>query len=121
MADARTTARRLRTEHLIFLMVVRAAGTWINQEFVRTSPYLSVNTAGRLDGIVLTTMVKFLVWCILFVLCWPLALLALVLYPVVWILLIPFRIVGVAVDGALGLVGGIVMFPARLLRGPRAL
>ena len=66
-------------------------------------------------------MGKFLVWCVLLVLCWPLALLALVLYPVVWILLLPFRIVGIAVDGVLALIGGIVMFPARLLRGPRSL
>jgi hypothetical protein len=50
-----------------------------------------------------------------------LALLALILYPLVWILLIPFRIVGVAVDGVLGLILGIVLLPARLLRGPRAL
>jgi hypothetical protein len=55
------------------------------------------------------------------VLCWPLALLALVLYPVVWILLIPFRLVGIAVDGVLELIRGIVTLPARLLRGPRAL
>ena len=56
----------------------------------------------------------------LLVLCWPLAVLALVVYPVVWILLIPFRIVGIAVDGVLGLVRGLVMLPVRLLRGPRA-
>ena len=62
-------------------------------------------------------MGKFLLWCILLVVCWPLALLALVAYPLVWILLIPFRIVGIAVDGVLGLVRGVVMFPARLLRG----
>jgi hypothetical protein len=62
----------------------------------------------------------FLLWCVLLVLCWPLALVALVVYPLVWILLVPFRIVGIAVDGALGLVSGIVMLPARLLRGPRA-
>jgi hypothetical protein len=61
----------------------------------------------------------FLLWCILLVLCWPLALLAVVLYPVVWILLMPFRLVGLAVDGVLGLLRGIVMLPARLLRGPR--
>ena len=60
-------------------------------------------------------VVKFLVWCVLFVLCWPLALLALVLYPIVWLLLIPFRIVGIAVDGVLGAIRGIFMFPARLL------
>ena len=63
---------------------------------------------------------KFLLWCILLVLCWPLALLALVLYPIVWILLLPFRIVGIAVEGALGVVSGLIMLPARLLRGPRA-
>jgi hypothetical protein len=65
-------------------------------------------------------MRMFLVWCILLVLCWPLALLALVVYPLVWILLIPLRIVGIAVDGVLGVMRGIVMLPARLLRGPGA-
>jgi hypothetical protein len=63
----------------------------------------------------------FLVWCILLVLCWPLALLGLVVYPLVWIVLIPFRIVGIAVDGVLGVVRGVVMLPVRLLSGPRAL
>jgi hypothetical protein len=66
-------------------------------------------------------VVKFLLWCLLFVLCWPLALLALIAYPLVWLLLIPFRLVGFAVEGVLGLVWGILMLPARLLRGPRAL
>ena len=66
-------------------------------------------------------MVKVLLWCILLVLCWPLALLALIAYPLVWILLIPFRLAGVAVEGVLALVWGILMLPARLLRGPRAL
>lgn len=61
-------------------------------------------------------MVKFLLWCILFVLCWPLALLALVLYPVVWLLLLPFRVVGIAVGGVLELVGAIILLPARVLR-----
>ena len=60
-------------------------------------------------------MVKFLLWCILFVLCWPLALLALVLYPLVWILLIPFWLMGIAVDGVFGLLRGILMLPAKLL------
>jgi hypothetical protein len=62
----------------------------------------------------------FLLWCIVLLLCWPLALLALVLYPLVWLLLIPFRIVGIAVDGVLELIRGVVTLPARLLRGPRA-
>jgi hypothetical protein len=61
-------------------------------------------------------MVKFLLWCILFVLCWPVALLALVLYPVVWLLLLPFRIIGIAVGGVLSLISSIIMLPARLLR-----
>lgn len=59
-------------------------------------------------------MLKFLLWCILFVLCWPCALLALMLYPIVWILLLPFRLVGIAVGGALSLVWAIVTLPARL-------
>jgi hypothetical protein len=62
-------------------------------------------------------MLKFLLWCLLLVFSWPLALLALVLYPLVWLLLIPFRLVGIVVDGALGLVRGIVMLPGRLLGG----
>lgn len=60
-------------------------------------------------------MVKFLLWCILFVLCWPLALVGLVLYPVVWLLLVPFRLVGIAVGAVLALFKAIVMLPARLL------
>jgi hypothetical protein len=61
-------------------------------------------------------MVKFLLWCILLVLCWPLALIALVLYPIVWLLLLPFRVVGIAVGGALELVSAIIFLPARLIR-----
>ncbi len=63
-------------------------------------------------------MLTFLLWIILLVICWPLALLALILYPVVWLLLLPFRIVGIAVDGALRLVWAIVTLPARVLAGP---
>jgi hypothetical protein len=61
-------------------------------------------------------MVKFLLFCILLVLCWPLALLALVLYPFVWLVLLPFRIVGIAVGGVLELVKSIILLPARVLR-----
>jgi hypothetical protein len=60
-------------------------------------------------------MAKFLLWLILFVLCWPLALLALVLYPVIWLLLIPFRLLGIAVEGVLALVKAVIQLPARLL------
>ena len=64
-------------------------------------------------------MLTFILWIILFVMCWPLALLALVLYPLIWLLLLPFRILGIAVDGVLELVKGIILLPARILRGPR--
>jgi len=65
-------------------------------------------------------MAAFLLWIILFILCWPLALLALVIYPFVWLLLLPFRIMGIAVNGVLGLLSALFLLPARLLRGPRA-
>jgi len=64
-------------------------------------------------------MIKFLLWLILLVLCWPLALLALVLYPFVWLVLLPLRILGIAVGGVLELLWALVTLPARLLRGPR--
>jgi hypothetical protein len=66
-------------------------------------------------------MVAFFLWCILFFVCWPIALLALVLYPLVWLLLLPFRIVGIAVGGVLELLRAILFLPARVLRGPRAI
>ena len=61
-------------------------------------------------------ILKFLLWCVLLILCWPLALVALVAYPIVWLLLIPFRLVGIAVQGALDLVAALIFLPARLLR-----
>ena len=61
-------------------------------------------------------MMKFLLWCILLILCWPLALLALILYPFVWLVLLPFRIIGIAVGGVLELVSAIIFLPARMLR-----
>jgi hypothetical protein len=64
--------------------------------------------------------VTFILWCILLVLCWPLALLALVIYPIVWLVLLPFRILGIAVEGVLELLRGILFLPARVLRGPRS-
>ena len=64
-------------------------------------------------------MMRFLLWCILLFLCWPLALLALVLYPLVWILLLPFRLLGIAVDGVFELLRAIITLPARIVRGPR--
>ena len=63
-------------------------------------------------------MVKFLLFCILLVLCWPLALLALLLYPLIWLVLLPFRLLGFAVEGVLGLIRALFMFPARVLGGP---
>lgn len=64
-------------------------------------------------------MAAFFLWCILLVLCWPLAILALVLYPIVWLLTLPFRLVGIAVNGVFSLLRAILFLPARLLRGPR--
>jgi len=64
-------------------------------------------------------MRTFLLWCILLVLCWPLALLALALYPVVWLLLVPFRIAGIAVGGVLEFLRALIYLPARVLGGPR--
>ena len=63
-------------------------------------------------------MVGFMLWCILLILCWPVALLALVLYPFVWLLLLPFRLLGIAVSGALELLRALILLPARVLRGP---
>jgi hypothetical protein len=62
-------------------------------------------------------MFSFLLWCILFVICWPLAILALLLWPLVWLITLPFRLLGIAVDGAFGLLRAIVMLPSRVLSG----
>lgn len=64
-------------------------------------------------------MLSFLMWLILFVVCWPLALIALIAYPFVWLLLLPFRLLGVAVEGVFELLRSILLLPSRLLRGPR--
>jgi hypothetical protein len=64
----------------------------------------------------ISVVIKFLLWCVLFILCWPVALFALVLYPIVWLLLLPFRLLGIAVHGVLDLVAGLLFLPARLLR-----
>ena len=66
-------------------------------------------------------MAAFILWCILFILCWPVALLAVVLYPFVWLITLPFRIVGIAVHGVFGLLSAMFLLPIRLLRGPRAI
>ena len=66
-------------------------------------------------------MAAFFLWCILFVFCWPLALLAVVLFPIVWLITLPFRIVGIAVHGVFALLAALVFLPARILRGPRAI
>ncbi len=65
-------------------------------------------------------MLTFILWLILFFLCWPLAILALVLYPIVWLLTLPFRALGIVVDGLFGFLRAIIMLPARALRGPAA-
>jgi hypothetical protein len=65
-------------------------------------------------------MWTFLLWLLMLIVCWPLALLALVLYPLVWLVVLPFRVLGVAVDGVLELLSAILRLPARVLGGPRA-
>ena len=62
-------------------------------------------------------MLTFLLWCLLLVVCWPLALLAVVVYPFIWLLLLPFRVLGIAVEGVLGLLKGIMLLPTRVLVG----
>ena len=66
-------------------------------------------------------MAAFFLWCILFILCWPLALLAIVLFPIIWLITLPFRILGIAVHGVFALLAAILFLPARILRGPRAI
>jgi hypothetical protein len=68
-----------------------------------------------------TGLMTFLLWCLLLVFCWPLALLALILYPILWILLLPFRLIGITVTAVFDLLGAILSLPARILRGPRHL
>jgi hypothetical protein len=65
-------------------------------------------------------MATFLLWCLLLVFCWPIALLALIAYPFVWLILLPFRIVGIAVNGVLALLRALFFLPVRVLRGPHA-
>ena len=72
----------------------------------------------RCDSVIFHDMLKFFLWLILFVLCWPLALLALVLYPFVWLVMLPFRLLGITVDAVFKLLHSILTLPARLLRGP---
>ena len=66
-------------------------------------------------------MAAFFLWCILFILCWPVALLAIVLFPIVWLIMLPFRILGIAVHGVFALLTALFFLPVRVLRGPRAI
>jgi hypothetical protein len=66
-------------------------------------------------------MAAFFLWCILLILCWPLALLAIVLFPIVWLITLPFRVVGIAVHGVFALLAALFYLPVRVLRGPRAI
>ena len=73
-----------------------------------------------LRGVVVSiTMLTFLIWLLLLILCWPLALAALLLYPIIWLLALPFRLVGITLEGVFRLLAAIILLPARLLRGPR--
>jgi hypothetical protein len=65
-------------------------------------------------------MIKFLLWCLLLVFCWPLAILAILLWPLVWLLSLPFRLIGIAVDGVFGFLRAVITLPARILGGGAA-
>ncbi len=67
----------------------------------------------------MSTVTKFLLWLLVLFFCWPLALAALVLYPIVWLFLLPFRIIGIAVDGVFQLLKAVILLPSRILRGPQ--
>lgn len=86
-------------------------GTDVGGTGSRESAYVWVLIQIEVD-----VMAKFLLWCILLVICWPLALLAVIAYPFVWLLLLPFRIVGIAVGGVLELVSAIIFLPVRMVR-----
>jgi hypothetical protein len=75
------------------------------------------SASGSIHGLGSVVMLSFILWLVLLVLCWPLALLALLLYPLVWLLLLPFRLVGIGVEAVFALLRAMVMLPARMLRG----
>ena len=89
--------------------IVNRKSAIVNRTFLASTAYSMQRT---------TVMFTFLLWCLLFVLCWPVAIAALILYPIVWVLSLPFRLVGIAVHGVLGLVWAAVMFPVWLLSAP---
>ena len=64
-------------------------------------------------------MTKFLLWLIVLVLCWPLALFAIILYPLVWLILLPFRLIGITVEALLEFIKALISIPARVLQGPK--
>jgi len=66
-------------------------------------------------------MIKFLIWLILLILCWPLAIAALILYPVIWLIMLPFRLIGITADAFFDLLAVLLKFPAKILRGPSSL
>ena len=88
----------------------------------RSMFYIPMELLGLMDRTInqkeVSTMFTFLLWCLLFVLCWPLALLALIAYPFIWLLLLPFRIIGVAVHGVLEVIYLAITLPFRLLAAP---
>ena len=81
---------------------------------VAGEPFLRASRTLLLEGVIAVT--KVLLFCILLVLCWPLALIALLLYPIVWIVSLPFRLIGITIAGAFALITAIFMFPVRILR-----
>jgi len=99
--------------------VVICGGPFVTRDVDSHAPAMSVSI-----GSVLTrgkpTMIAFLLWLLLLVVCWPLALIALVLYPIVWLLLLPFRLLGLAVNGVFEFLKAVLLLPARVLGGARS-
>jgi len=123
-AAAALTLSELRTIDLFDDLDNDQLGEWLAVARVRVAPAgeivaeHGVVPAGvflLLEG----TMLTFLIWLLLLLLCWPLALAALILYPIVWLLALPFRLVGITLEGVFRLLAAIILLPARLLRGPR--
>jgi hypothetical protein len=90
----------------------------VKKSLRRSEPKASFFCQGRI-GAKEKRMSKFMLWLILLVICWPLALLAILLYPLVWLLVLPFRLLGIAVGGVFELLRALITLPVRILRGPR--
>jgi hypothetical protein len=98
--------------------VVICAGPFVTRDVDSHAPAMS-DRIGSVLKCGEPTMIAFLLWLLLLVVCWPLAIVALVLYPIVWLVLLPFRLLGLAINGVFELLKSILLLPARVLGGAR--